>query len=229
MGIVTEIAGQEARHILLAKRIKKGEKIKLQGPDGKRFLCEIINAAKNNLSVKPVTVVNIPEELGYELVLFQAAVAEQAWDTILQKATELRVSKIILFNSVNTANKMTAEKFENKYERWQKILWESAKQSDRGRVPELLFVENLDEVVKATSNLEYVVLLDPGSQKTLKNCNLSSASTGLIVGPEGGFIQLENERLKCLPACMPVTLGPVLLRADTAVITGISIIQNLLT
>src|SRR6185436_18434707 len=82
-----EIAGEEARHILLAHRIKQGEKIKVQGPDGKRYLVEITEINRNKLSVMPQEEIKAPQEPLVAITLFQSIVSEKALDFIFQKST----------------------------------------------------------------------------------------------------------------------------------------------
>ena len=105
------LTGDEARHILLSHRIKIGEQIKLQGPNGKRFLCEVAATDKKSLTIVIVSSLTVPNEPSVQLILFQAIVSEKALDFIFQKATELGVAKIVLFNSKNTAAKLSADLF----------------------------------------------------------------------------------------------------------------------
>ncbi len=141
------LTGPEAGHVLLSRRIKKGQAIVLQDSTPARYLCQVTAISKRQLTVLPEQVISIPPELPRQIVLFQAFVAEKALDFILQKSTELGASKVVLFNAQNTATRLTSEMVAQKNERWQKILWEAAKQCDRGYVPELAFVPNVDELM----------------------------------------------------------------------------------
>src|SRR5258708_49307 len=140
------VEGEEARHILLSHRVKKGERIKLQGPNNKRFLCEVTDARKDRLAVKVLQAVFVPAEPSLKLSLFQAKISENALDFILQKSTELGVSRIVLFNSANVATKLSKDQYDGKSERWNKILWEAAKQCERIGPPGLEFVSDMDGV-----------------------------------------------------------------------------------
>ena len=251
-GLTVEVSGSEARHILLAQRVKVGEIIKVQGPDGKRFECEVSEVKKDRLKIVAKKEVGVPPEPDKQVVLFQAVVAEQALDTILQKSTELRAAKIVLFNSERVGTKLSSDRWQSKKDRWNKILWEAAKQSERAKPPELEFVSNFKDAVTRASKVDQVILLDPDSSSNLKssisNPSAHSAvaqgrpegtrgaagsgqvlkSIGLVVGPEGGLTEQENQEFKSLPNCLPVNLGPILLRADTAVIASLAIVQNLI-
>lgn len=225
------IAGPEARHILLSKRSKPGERILIQGPDGYRFDSEIVETGKDRLTIKPVAQVEVPAEPAKEVVLLQAIVAEQALDVILQKATELRATKTVLFNSDRAASRLSVDRYKSKKDRWNKILWEAAKQSERARPPELEFVLSFNEMVIIISGIAKVLLLDPQSNQDFKSAinQLSSAqSVGIIVGPEGGFTTSENQQLKSLPNTLAVNLGPLILRADTAAVASLAVLQSLI-
>lgn len=226
---VVEIHGEEARHILLARRMKKGESFNLQGSDEKRYKVEITDINKNNLKLKVVESVLVPTEPKVKITLFQSYLSEKALDFILQKGTELGAFKIVLFNSQNTATKLSKEGFIKKEERWNKILWEAAKQSDRVHPPTLEFFDNLDNVILSAKMFDKVLLCDIAGEpvKNLGNLSQSFKSCAIIIGPEGGFAQEEIVRIIKLPNSVSVSLGPVLLRAETAALAMLSIVRNL--
>lgn len=227
LGRIVSVGGEESRHILLAHRAKKGEKVKLQGPDGKRFLSEIVSADKKSLRLKVIDTLVVPIELNAEMVLFQATVSEKALDFILQKGTELGLSKIILFNSANSASKLSAEQFKKKFERWQKIATEAAKQSERAKWPGVEFVADVGQVMLKAETSDKVFLTDISGEKLGSNqVSSSSKSIVLIVGPEGGFTEQEVKQFQVLKNLQTVSLGPVLLRAETAALTAVSLVRN---
>jgi len=225
-----EIQGEEARHILLARRMKKGEGFNLQGPDENRYKVEIIDINRNNLKLKVVESVLAPVEPKVKIILFQSYVNEKALDFIFQKGTELGAFKIVLFNSQNTATKLSKEGFLKKQERWNKILWEAAKQSDRIRPPTLEFLENLDNIVSSAKELDKVLLCEIAGEpvKNLGNLDQSFKSCAIIIGPEGGLTQEEIAKIIKLPNSALVSLGPILLRAETAALAALSIVKNLM-
>jgi 16S rRNA (uracil1498-N3)-methyltransferase len=238
-GASVELSGDEARHILLARRMKKGEKFNLQGKDEKRYLVNIIEIERNSLKVKVISEIKTPPEQKVKITLFQSFVNEKALDFIFQKSTELGAHKIILFNSQNTATKLAEELFKKKHDRWQKILWEAAKQSDRVHPPGLEYLKSVDDVIKSSKEYGQLFLCDIAGQSPKNLVNLDQSfsarggsasggkSYGIIVGPEGGFTAEEVEGFKILPNCVPITLGPILLRAETATLASLSIISNL--
>jgi 16S rRNA (uracil1498-N3)-methyltransferase len=224
---VIELTGEEARHILLARRMKKSERFNLQGKDEKRYKVEIKEIDKNRLKLEIVESLKTPPEPQVKIILFQSFVNEKALDFILQKSTELGAHKIILFNSQNTATKLTQDVFKKKQERWNKILWEAAKQSDRVHPPELEYLKSLDDVISSASDYEQLYLCDIEGNKLSAAKKISSAA--ILIGPEGGFTKEEVEKIKRLSNCQSITLGPVVLRAETASLASLAIIQSLLS
>lgn len=224
---IVEISGEEARHILLAHRSKKGERVKLQGPDKKRFIGEILDIQKGLLKLLVVEELSVPKEPKILTNLFQAVVSEKSLDFIFQKGTELGLEKIILFNSQNTAVKLTKEKFEAKKSRWEKIIQESAKQCERAVWPRLEFCVDLTTAQKEMAKYNQVFIADLKGKK-LKALSPDAVMVALVVGPEGGFAKTELEQMEKLLNYEKINLGPVLLRAETASLAGVAIIHNLI-
>jgi 16S rRNA (uracil1498-N3)-methyltransferase len=220
-----EIGGEEARHILLAHRSKIGEKIKLQGPDGNRHNAEIVEIGKNKLKLKILEQLIPPAEPKVKITLFQAVVSEKALDFIFQKGTELGVTKIVLFNSANAATKLSSDQFKKKLDRWNKILGEAAKQSERVNFPGLEFVSNLDSVVSALKSYGKVFLADILGGKP-QAVNGLIQTYAVVVGPEGGFTKDEVRVLQTLKNLQTVSLGPTVLRAETAALAIVAIIRS---
>lgn len=230
-GQETELTGEEARHILLSRRMKPGETFELQGAGEKRYLAEILAVFKKSLKVKIIEPISPPPEPSVQITLLQSFINEKALDFIFQKSTELGAYKIILFNSQNTATKLSSDVFAKKIGRWQKILWEAAKQSGRVRPPLLEYLTDFSAVQKFLAGCERFFLCDvAGKDPKSQILKLLSPSgpVGLVVGPEGGFTQEEIKKLTALPNCLPISLGAILLRAETAALSGLAILRNFL-
>ncbi len=219
------ITGETAHH-LIVRRAKVGERFNFQDDAKKRYECEIAKIDKKNIIAKPVRELVAPPQPKTKVVLFQALVMETALDIILQKATELGVEKIVLYNSERTAVKLSKIKVNQKLGRWNKILLEAIKQCDRVSAPQLEFYENIEVALSTSEELDKVFLLDiSGSKLTASNSALKNV--GLIVGPEGGFSPKEKESLKNIKNLEVLKISENTLRAETASIAGIALIINL--
>ena len=232
------IAGSEAQHILKSRRISVGEQIELQDHEGKRFLTEVVMCNKDSLTVLPIKIIDLPPESPFKITLFQAVVKEKSLDNILQKTTELGVAVINVWNSRYASEKILP-KFKYKLTRWQKIVDEACKQSDRTTAPTLSLLAGLADVTKSGTELDCLLVLDKSGNENLvvRDPDGSSdperekiknpKSVGLVIGPEGGLDKLEIEALKELPNVKIIKFGPRILRADTAAIAAVAIVNNL--
>lgn len=220
----TNLSGAEARHILKSRRIRIGEKIMLQDPVGERFLAEVMITNKDSLIILPLQKIEAPAESPLKITLFQAVVKEKSFDNILQKTTELGVATIQIWNSQHSPEKISP-KFKYKLNRWQKIVDEACKQSGRATPPALSLLDDLSDVVKAGNELDSLIVLDTAGTDNLEKMK-NFTSVGVVVGPEGGLDQTELDALRELPNVKIIKFGPRILRADTAAITGVAIINN---
>ena len=222
---IAELSGEEARHILLSRRMKTGQRFNLQDTQHRRFLAEVSVVDKKSLKVKILEQLAVPAEPAVKITLCLSVVSEAALDFILQKGTELGLSKLILFNSKNTATKLTSEVFEKKHGRWQKIVMEAAKQSDRGFWPEIEFADSLPKLQQFLANNVRIILTDISGKTFNSALAAGETSVALIIGPEGGFTPEEIKEFKNLPKIETINLGPVLLRADTAALAGLALFR----
>lgn len=221
------LVGEEATHLLLARRLKVGENVKLQGPNQRRFLCRVVEVKKRAVALLVGEMLQTPPEPSLAVVLFQAVVGQAALDWVFQKSTELQADGVVLFNSQNTATRLTLQKFQEKRARWEKILWEAAKQCERVRPPSLGFVPGVSETIEPLKTYNKVVVLDPNSHSKFKDLGpLKAKKVAVVVGPEGGFTFEENQRFLNLKNSVAVNLGPVLLRAETAALAGLVLVAN---
>ncbi len=223
-----ELKGEEAGHILLSRRMRLAEQLEIQDQNGKRYVCEITELQRKSLVLKPLFEAEIPEEPLVDLILYQSLVKEKALDFIIQKACELGTAKIILFQSQNSQKLPKSPELEKRLSRWNKIALEAAKQSGRLKPSEIGFLDGVPVDLPPETTLVFDTV---GTRKSLKSLELPvneskvpDAATqkhlNLILGPEGGFKKGE------LPANYPAYhLGPRVLRADTAALAVISIVQ----
>ncbi|MBL8029659.1 MAG: 16S rRNA (uracil(1498)-N(3))-methyltransferase [Candidatus Doudnabacteria bacterium] len=228
IGSLSDLSEEEARHILLSRRMKKGDVLNLQDKERFRYKVVITEAGKSSLKVLVEERVSVPAEPRLKTVLFQSFINEKALDFILQKSTEIGAEKIILFNSQNTAVKITPELFEKRKSRWGKILWEAAKQSDRQAPPEIIYLENTGLLSEELKKFEISLVLDKDGEKiNAFNEPLKSVKTcSVVIGPEGGFTEDELRFLKTLPGIHAVSLGESTLRAETAALASLSVVLN---
>ncbi len=223
-----EILGEEAKHIMLSRRIKIGEKINLQGPDEKRFEAEILDLNKKSINLKMLGEISTPKEPEAQIILFQALVKEKALEYIIQKSTELGIAKIVIFQSERASFSLQDE--QKKIGRLKKISQEAAKQCDRVKSPPIEFLQ-FEKFLEAAGDLDRFFILDKNGGQTFpqaaQKSNFTLKNIGICIGPEGGLAQDEILRLSQTKNATLISLGPRVLRADTAAISALAIIQAL--
>lgn len=226
------IAGDDFNHAVHVLRLKPGETVMVSGPEGTDYYTEVkeILEARQELvlTVKSISVEN--HELPAEITLYMSLPKADKMELIIQKATELGVTRIVPVESRNCVMKLEQKKVESRIARWQAIAEAAAKQSKRSRIPEVTAPLNFVEAVKTAEQKSNVRLIPYEDEKgMLGTCEtivsfLPGADIAVFVGPEGGYDPMEI-RFARSHGIEPVSLGKRILRAETAAIAVLSLIM----
>lgn len=176
--------------------------------ENKKIICDITEKSKCN------------SEPDIEVTLFQGLPKASKMDYIIQKTTELGISKIVPCALSRCVVKLENKKAEEKKtERWQKVAEAAAKQSGRGVIPKVSMPVTLDSAISEMKECDICFApYECEEETTLKKVLLSAKrpqKVGFIIGPEGGFDPLEIEKIKAA-GIKTVTLGRRILRTETA-------------
>lgn len=228
-GNIAKISGSEAHHVKNVLRKKKGDAVFLFDGKGNEYKAEIDRIAELEIRLKIVTKTKKDTAPEIKINLFQSIPKLKKFDFIVEKSTELGVSKIIPVISERTVPELSLRAL-SKRSRWQKIALSASKQSGRTVVPEICPVTDFRNAVKSVyvcyPPSESISLIPwECEQKTTLKQLLASRRTllavNVFIGPEGGFSKSEIE-LAERSGIIPVTLGKRILRAETAPIVVIS-------
>jgi 16S rRNA (uracil1498-N3)-methyltransferase len=154
-----------------------------------------------------------------KITLFQGLPKAQKMELIIQKCVEIGIFKIQPVITQRVVVKTEGKDISNKLERWRRISEEAAKQSNRGIIPEILEPITFDMGIENIKNQDLSIVpyekeKGNGLKKILID-NSYAKNVGIIIGPEGGFDEYEID--KCIKnGVIPVTLGPRILRTETA-------------
>lgn len=223
-----DIYGDDVKHIYRVLRLKEGEKININNSQGKEYIGEITYIDKNKVQVHLLEELQIQNESLVNIFLFQGLPKSVKMDLIVQKATELGVSEITPIITERVIIKNELGEF-NKTERWKRIALEASKQSKRGLIPKVKVPIEFDELLKLIKNIDLVVVpyeneRGYGIKQMIKEIDKSVKSIAIIIGPEGGFEKKEIELLSENGAKI-ITLGPRILRTETAGFVCVSLLQ----
>ena len=215
----TKLLSKEHGHYVAnVMRLKIGSCINFFNKDGE-WESEITLIQKDKVEVKFTKKIRqASNESKIELAI--CLVKKTPMETILQKSTELGVSKIIPIVSERTEVK------DLNYERARKIVIEATEQSNQLNPPEISEVKKLKDFLKNLDSSTKLLFADVNSQTILKNDNIKKGEAlSILIGPEGDFSPAERESILTVPDVKSFTISKNILRSDTAVITAISLVN----
>ena len=220
------ISNTALRHITKVLRIGVGDKIWIADERKKRYLIELTDANHKKAQGKILETKEAAEPPAIEIILLQSILKGEKMDMLIQKATELGVSKILPLISERTIIKV---KSPGKEKRWQSIAKEASQQSGRWEVPEFAPVTCFEDVFEKIGVIDFGLILWEGEQENrlkdvLERYPDSIKKICVFIGPEGGFTEKEIGLAK-EKGFISVSMGDLILRAETAAITIIGILQ----
>lgn len=227
-GTVT-ITGPLCAHLRGSLRVAEGETFWIGDERRRRYLVQALQVTK------PAIIVRILEErIGRPadnplITLAQTILKGDRMDWIIQKATELGVATLSPLVAEQGIVRPRPSRSDAQQERWQRIACEGAQQSERWDVPIVAAPQNA-EVFFAGQSVEdtKIILSERGNGSSLQQIALPAGPTTRVivaVGPEGGWRRDELD-LATQEGFLPVTLGSRILRAETAAITALAVIQG---
>lgn len=218
------ISDKDKHHIINVMRMKINDKIEIVY-DEKVYLCEINDISKKDVSYSVKDIIDVNNELPVKVTIAVSLVNEKKLDFILQKCTELGIYDFILVSSDRSKIKIDGKE-NKKIERWNTITKEAAEQSHRNIKPVIKGIMSINEVSKLDYDLK-LTCSTKENEKTIKNVLQNSTNCDriiIVVGPEGGLTNYEEEILK-ENNYIPITLGNLILRTETVPMYIMSLIN----
>jgi len=220
------IQGQDAFHISRVLRLQVGNSIIIVAPDGSAGLAEINSILVDSVVCTLKETILEDKETSLNVYLAQGLPKSDKMDYIVQKAVELGVKGIYPMDAEHSVVQYDQAKKNKRLERWQKIAVEAAKQCGRARVPIVEPIRGLAAILGSLEGETVVLMLYEGQTALgMKEALAKYRAQNylLLVGPEGGFSAKEVALCQDHGACI-VTLGPRILRTETAALAGVSIV-----
>lgn len=220
-----ELGEQAAHYLTRVLRLTVGDSIILFNGDGLDYAGEITQTQRHLVTVSLGESRDPENESSLDTTLVQAISRGERMDYCLQKATELGVSRFQLINSKRVEVRLKGTRLQKRLAHWQSVIASACEQSGRARVPGLIAPLSLDQWL-STNDGSTRLILDPLAKKGLSSASIGAGSVSLLVGPEGGFSPEEFEHAKAM-GVRPVSLGPRVLRTETAGPAAIAALQTL--
>lgn len=224
----TDVNGKEIefsedyKHLVKALRLRAGEKLLLIDENGIQYETKVSEIRPASIVCEIEKSYPSKRELEFELHLAQSPLRSDAQNLIVEKATELGVHTLHPVYTDNCA--LSKEVITKKIEKWQKIMVESSKQCERAKIPACAGMTTLEKVVEGDFD-RIIAFCERHTEFPLKdylrnNPIMKSEKILVIIGPEGGFSEREFEFFD-RHGIVKASLGELILRAETAVITGL--------
>jgi 16S rRNA (uracil1498-N3)-methyltransferase len=226
------LGGREAHHAWHVLRVQRGERVTVLDGAGQECLCEVQGRARDVVELVMIEKRFVPR-LPYHITLLQALPKGKLIESIVQKATELGVARIVPLLSSRVVAHLDAKEAQSRVLKWQMVAVEAIKQSGSAWLPRVDPPVTPQEFLtqKETFELSLIGSLQTGSRHPRKyfsafqrEHNRPAASVCIWVGPEGDFTPEELVSIQSAGA-LPITLGRQVLRTETAAVYCLSIIN----
>jgi 16S rRNA (uracil1498-N3)-methyltransferase len=218
-GRAVALSREQTHYVANVMRASVGERVALfNGADG-QWLARIESLAKAGAAIVPEAQTR-PQELPPDLWLLAAPLKRDCTDLVAEKSVELGVARLwpVFTSRTNTARV--------NMDRLAARLVEAAEQCERLDVPELAEPMALDKLVAGWPADRTLYFLDETGQGQPLAQAAKPGAAAILVGPEGGFDEAERKMLRACPQVVPVTLGPRILRAETAAMAALAVWQS---
>lgn len=226
---IIELPKDVTHHVLHVFRHNMEKPITVTGTDNRCGIYQITDEVDGIAQAKLIEYV-ATDVSSYRTILVQSLLKGEKLEWVLQKATELNVDTIYLVSTANCVAKYDDKKLQSKVSRWEKIMLEAAQQCGRNQLPTLVVGETLSQVLAIEADALKLVAYENEDGHTIKSA-LQSVHTNqtitdilICVGPEGGYQEKEINAI-IESGGKSVSLGNTILRAETAAIGSLAMIQ----
>ena len=222
-GTTIQLSAEESHHLCRVLRLREGTTVFAFDGQGREWECEVSASHKSASSLTIRHEVTTPVESPLQLTLAQALVKGDKFDLIVQKATELGVSRIIPLITEQSDIRRGEERSEQRLQRWQRISLEALKQCRRRRLVTIANPLPFPALCRELTGHPAILFAERGGG-SLPVITAPSPDLTLCIGPEGGWSDRELE-LATAAGLNLVHLGPRILRTETAAIAAVSLAQ----
>ena len=222
------LPAQAAEHLTRVLRLPPGAPFTLFNGAGGEFSAALKAPSGKSVSAQVLAHNNIERESPLKITLLQGIARGERMDLIVQKATELGVTRIVPFLAERSVVKLDAKQRVRKREHWQAIAISACEQCGRNRVPEVSQPAALGDCVDAVAadSLRCLLAADGESSLAAAAMNAARRAFVLLIGPEGGLA--ENERAFARANDFSgYSLGPRVMRTETAGLAALAVLQTL--
>ena len=222
------VADKNFHYLKNVVRIKKGETVSAFNGTGKEYLCTIEEIHSRHIDLNITGTSDCKTEPLVEIHLVQSLIKMGHFEFVIQKCTELGVKKFIPAVTERTVVKLEGEREKHRRLRWQKLVMEAARQCGRGVYPDVEAAVSFKNALKKAKNCDISIIPSEEERHTtlkqvLEGMEDNPGKIMVFIGPEGGWSPAEISSAR-ESGVIPVSLGPRLLRSETAAIATVAIL-----
>lgn len=219
------IEGDEAQHLTRVLRVEAGERYEISD-NRSVYLAEVETARKQQVVFRTLEKL-APEPTSVRITICAALIKFDRFEWMVEKATELGAAEIVPVIAIRSERGLD-KAAPKRMERWRRIALEASQQSRRAHLPEIQEECTLAQALALPAAYRYVLDEQPGGPSlagAFPAERRREDSVALLVGPEGGWTDAEREQFTA-SAWTRVSMGPLILRAETAAIAGLAVAAN---
>ncbi len=226
------LSPDESHHLVVVNRAPLGATVVAFDGHGSEWICELAAADKRAAGLK-VRSTQKAKPRPFSITLGQALPKGGTMDDIVRKATEIGTARIVPLTSERTQVHLDADRSDKKIEKWNTAALEAAKQCGNPWLPEIAPVQTATAFMASANgyDLKLIASLQPGAKSLKAVVAATTAALGRaprsvvwLVGPEGDFTPAELSQAEAA-GFEPITLGPLVLRCETAAIYALSVLS----
>lgn len=224
-GANVDLPGQAAEHLVRVLRLEAGSPVTLFNGDGFDYPAVLCAVGKRNVTATVQAQLPLANESPLHLTLAQGIARGEKMDLIVQKATELGVTRIVPLQTERAEVKLDVARAEKRLQHWRAVAASASEQSGRARVPEILPASRLSEWLESLpedAGLRLAML--PEAACSVRDLRFAAPRGVLVVGPEGGLGERDIAALMAR-GFSGLNLGPRILRTETAGLAALAALQ----
>ncbi len=217
----------DSHHVLTVLRHTAGDVLCVTDSTGTTYECVLAAVEDHSAVLLPRRKISEGGSKNGNVILAAALLKGDKFDWVVQKAAELGASRIVPVQMENCVVKLNETRCENRKVRWQRVALEASKQCGRNDVPTVDPIVDFAGLLDLYGHMRFVIPYERETVPIAETCcQIRMGDVLLCIGPEGGFskreIILARQKLSW---CRTVSLGPRILRAETAALAALSIVM----
>lgn len=224
------ITGNEAVHIRHVLRLKPGDIIALADGAGFHYKAQILRISAEGVSVKILEKFLATSESPVRISIAQALLKDRKMEDLIRPLSELGIHRWIPFVAHRSVPRLETKRVDQRTARWEKIAREAVKQCRRGQILQIDPIVSFNQALELGQSSDLRIVFWENESEKLHpdnlNCRKPICDIFALLGPEGGFTDDEIRKAK-ESGYISISLGPRILRAETATLAACSILQHL--